>query len=67
MLDLIHCPQPDCDAPADVVDRFVLDSTDGPIEHIRTSCVHGHWFLLPTAWSSTVVAGTSGNWLARTR
>jgi hypothetical protein len=24
---------PECAAPAEVVDRFVLESTDGPIEH----------------------------------
>jgi hypothetical protein len=31
-LDIIACPE--CGAPAEVVDRFALDSTDGPIEHL---------------------------------
>ncbi len=39
------CPQ--CGAPAEVPERFVLESTDGPIEHARTSCARGHRFLLP--------------------
>ena len=30
-LDLVGCPA--CAAPAEIVERFVLDSTDGPIEH----------------------------------
>jgi hypothetical protein len=30
-LDLVGCPA--CGAPAEVVDRYVLESTDGPIEH----------------------------------
>jgi hypothetical protein len=44
-MDLTRCP--DCDAPAEVVDRFVLESTDGPVEHARVRCVRRHWFLLP--------------------
>jgi hypothetical protein len=40
----IPCPDPVCSAPAWVVDRFVLESTDGPIEHVRTHCRNGHGF-----------------------
>ena len=40
------CPQ--CDQPALVTDRFVLESTDGPIEHLRTLCLTGHRFMLST-------------------
>lgn len=41
---IISCPDPDCPAPARVVDRFVLESTNGPIEHVRTQCHHDHGF-----------------------
>jgi hypothetical protein len=46
VLDLIACPQ--CGAPAEVVQRFWLTSTDGPVEHLKTSCVSKHW-LTPRA------------------
>jgi len=28
------------------VDRFVLPSTDGPVEHVKVLCARRHWFLL---------------------
>ena len=43
-MDLTTCPE--CAAPAEVLDRFVLESTDGPVDHARVRCVRGHWFLL---------------------
>ena len=43
-MDMTSCP--DCGAPAEVLDRFVLESTDGPIDHARIRCVGRHWFLL---------------------
>jgi hypothetical protein len=46
-MDTTTCP--DCGAPAEVTDRFALESTDGPIEHMRVQCVLRHWFLMPTA------------------
>ncbi len=42
----IPCPQ--CGAPARITDRFWLDSTDGPVEHLKTGCVNHHW-LTPLA------------------
>lgn len=45
---LIVCPEPSCGAPAEMIDQFVLWSTSGPIEHVRTYCVQRHIFLLPT-------------------
>lgn len=43
-LDLVGCPQ--CGAPAEVVDRFVLQSTDGPLEYAKVGCVLRHWFTV---------------------
>ena len=48
MLSLTACPEPDCRAPAEIIDRFTVPSTDGPVEHARLQCLHRHWFLLPT-------------------
>lgn len=42
MPDTILCPQ--CGAPAQISERFWLDSTDGPVEHAKTGCERGHWF-----------------------
>ena len=42
--ELIACPERGCGVPAGVVDRFVLASTDGPVEHVRTWCLEGHGF-----------------------
>jgi hypothetical protein len=44
-MDLTTCPE--CGAPAEVRDRHVLESTDGPIEHARIRCVQRHYFFLP--------------------
>jgi hypothetical protein len=44
-LELTHCPE--CGAPAEIVDRFVLASSDGPVEHVKTRCVTGPWFIVP--------------------
>ena len=46
-MDTTTCP--DCGAPAEVTDRFALESTDGPIEHLRVQCVRRHWFVMSTA------------------
>jgi hypothetical protein len=40
---------PGCGAIAEVVDRFTLPSTDGPLEHVRTQCVHRHWYTTTLA------------------
>jgi hypothetical protein len=44
-LELLSCPE--CHAPAEVEWRDVVDSTDGPVEHVKIRCLHGHWFLMP--------------------
>jgi hypothetical protein len=42
MHESIPCPQ--CGAEARITERFWLDSTDGPVEHLKTNCVNNHWF-----------------------
>jgi hypothetical protein len=42
--ELVACPEPGCGLPAGIVDRFVLASTGGPVEHVRTWCLEGHGF-----------------------
>ncbi|HEX6359280.1 hypothetical protein [Actinophytocola sp.] len=44
MLEIVECPE--CAAPAEVVDRFMLDSTDGAIEHATVLCVLRHRFTM---------------------
>ena len=43
--EYVGCPE--CGAPAEIVDRFVLPSTDGPVEHVKLWCVTRRWFTLP--------------------
>jgi hypothetical protein len=43
---LVDCPR--CGAPAFVVERFDLPSTDGPVAHLKLECSAGHW-LTPLA------------------
>ena len=38
----IPCPQ--CRASTQITERFWLDSTAGPVEHLKTGCERGHWF-----------------------
>jgi hypothetical protein len=46
-MDYTTCPEEGCAVPAEVVDRRVLDSTDGPVEHIDLVCILGHRFFMP--------------------
>jgi len=41
----LSCPS--CGLPADMVDRFMLDGSPGPVEHVKIACAAGHWFTLP--------------------
>ena len=56
-LDLVSCPE--CDAVAEVARRDVLESTEGPVEHLKIRCLHGHWFLMPAGLLSPT-PGTEG-------
>jgi hypothetical protein len=51
---------PECGAPAEIRQRSVLESTDGPIEHATVGCIRRHWFTLPIAsLERTVTAATA--------
>jgi hypothetical protein len=49
MLCLTACPEPGCTAPAEIVDRRTLPSTDAPTEHVKVRCSQRHWFVLPVS------------------
>jgi hypothetical protein len=42
---LVSCPE--CELPAEITERFWLDSTDGPVLHVCVCCVDGHYFRMP--------------------
>lgn len=46
-MDTTGCPEPGCGLPAEILDRAVLRSTDGLIEHARVVCLGGHRFFTP--------------------
>lgn len=50
-LQLTRCPG--CGGHAEIERRTVLESTDGPIEHLRLRCVRRHWFVVPAAMLET--------------
>ncbi len=54
------CSCPSCGSPAEIVARTSLDSTDGPVEHLRIRCLEGHRFFLlaeSVETDSTVIWG----------
>jgi hypothetical protein len=56
-LSLVPCPDPACDAPAEVVDRTTMRSTSGPVDHVRTQCLHRHVFFMPAPVTQPVRSG----------
>jgi hypothetical protein len=36
-----------CGLPAEVEGRYLMRSTDGPLESVRIRCPRGHWFNGP--------------------
>lgn len=56
MLVIHTCPE--CGLPAEETDRFVLDSTDGPVEHVALRCARKHHFRMPVDILPTSFAGT---------
>lgn len=48
-MTLYNCPEPGCTMPAASEGRpHLLESTNGPVEHVRLRCVVGHYFHMPT-------------------
>lgn len=64
-LDLVACPA--CAAPAEIVERFVLDSTDGPIEHATVRCSERHRFtvLVERLVTPRAAEPEAGRWAPR--
>jgi hypothetical protein len=57
-MDITSCPG--CGAPAEITDRCALDSTSGPVEHVRVRCANRHWFLLSVATLARAHRGPAG-------
>jgi len=54
IIQLTGCPE--CAAPAEITDRFDLDSTDGPVEHVTVLCARRHRFTMLAERLPTAVA-----------
>ena len=50
MSQIVECPEPGCEMAAEVLSRWVWPSTDGPVEHVKVFCLHGHARTMLTAW-----------------
>lgn len=44
-LDIVACPE--CSMTASLQRGNRVESTDGPVDHVRITCVNRHWFLMP--------------------
>jgi hypothetical protein len=44
-LRIVTCPE--CFMIADLQRGNRLESTDGPVDHVRITCVNRHWFMMP--------------------
>ena len=64
-MDMTSCPE--CGEPAEIVDRHVLESTDGPIEHATVLCADRHRFtvLVERLVSPRVQEREPGRWASR--
>ncbi len=65
-MDTTHCPE--CGLVAEVRDRVVIESTDGPVEHAHVSCVDRHRFWLPVGYlARTPEPAPAESWRAAAR
>ena len=44
----LDCPS--CGLPAQIVDRFTLPGSPGPVEHLKILCTADHWATMPIDW-----------------
>ena len=44
-LDVVACPECSMTAAGQRGDQ--VESTDGPVDHVRITCVNRYWFLMP--------------------
>ncbi len=44
-LAIVACPE--CSMTASLQRGNRVESTDGPVDHVRITCVNRHWFLMP--------------------
>jgi hypothetical protein len=42
----VVCPDPQCAAPAHIEDRWIHQSTDGPVEVVKVRCSTGCWYTV---------------------
>lgn len=59
-MELTSCPE--CGDVAEVTWRCLVDSTDGPIEHVKILCVRRHWFLQPACPACGPEGWVSSSW-----
>jgi hypothetical protein len=50
----VSCP--DCGRPAWIDWRDEVNSTSGPVVHVKVRCVDRHWFLMPEGWLTSTPA-----------
>lgn len=46
-MEFVECPELGCTAIAAVAERYMLESTSGPVEMVRVGCVIGHRLNCP--------------------
>jgi hypothetical protein len=49
MIDLVECPEAACTHHAEVLERYMMEGTDGPVAMVRVRCLTGHYFNM-AAW-----------------
>lgn len=50
----VTCPE--CGQPAEIIDRFTLSSTSGPVLHLQIGCAARHHFTLPAEHTDLVAS-----------
>lgn len=46
-MEFCNCPEDGCGMVAVIAERYVMESTDGPVEMVRLGCVMGHRLNCP--------------------